>query len=67
MIAYFETNGIGTVLPEMLFLICLCNVCTIIVVVEVIVAVVIIVVGSKKTADKWSNSVIRVKQPLKMC
>ena len=45
----------------------MCDVSTIIVVVEVIVAVVIIVVGSKKTAEKWSNSVIRVKQPLKMC
>ena len=50
MIAYLETNGIGTVLPEMLFLslFVLCNVNTIIVVVEVIVVVVIIVVGSKK-------------------
>jgi hypothetical protein len=38
-----------------------------VVVVIVVFVVVIVVVSSKKTAKEYSNSVIRVKQPLKMC
>jgi heme/copper-type cytochrome/quinol oxidase subunit 2 len=39
----------------------------IVVVVLVVFVVVIVVVSSKKTANEYSNSVIRVKQPLKTC
>ena len=39
----------------------------IVVVVLVVFVVVIVVVSSKKTAKEYSNSVIRVKQPLKTC
>jgi hypothetical protein len=38
-----------------------------VVVVIVVFVVVIVVVSSKKTAKEYSNSVIRVKQPLKIC
>ena len=38
-----------------------------VVVVIVVFVVVVVVVSSKKTAKEYSNSVIRVKQPLKIC
>jgi uncharacterized membrane protein len=72
MIRDVETYSIVAVLTELLSLSLYFHVCVmyaIIVVVVIVVFVVVIVVVSsrKKTAKEYSNSVIRVKQPLKMC
>ena len=71
MIRYVETYSIGAVLTKLLSLSLCFHVCVmyaiIVVVVIVVFVVVIVVVSSKKTAKEYSNSVIRVKQPLKTC